>query len=60
MEINDTPNQHFFGVQNHIVVIFLVKNEYFIAILFGFENNHPKGSNLGWFCNMSILGKFFF
>jgi hypothetical protein len=35
------------GAKFHIVVIFLVKNEYFIAILFGFENNHPKGGSLG-------------
>jgi len=45
------------GTNFHIVVIFLVKNEYFVAILFGFEKNHPKGGNLGWFCKMSILGK---
>ncbi len=32
----------------------------FHATLFCFENNHPKGGNLGWFCEMSILGKDFF
>jgi hypothetical protein len=49
----------FWGAKFHIVVIFWVKNEYLIAILFGFENNHPKGDNLGWFCDMFILGKDF-
>ncbi len=47
----------FLGTKFHIIVIFWVKDEYFITILFVFENNHPKGGNLGWFCKMSILGK---